>query len=304
MAEVERAIGGGDGDRASVVVHDRPITRRRHVVVVVVFSSVRRSHHDGGGRGGGGRDHRHVLLHDRVETVHVVRVVVDGPAAAVRLDQAVPALDHVAVAHLLLVLGVAGQRVAHSVRELVLRVRVGVVQLGRGKDGRGGGHWGDGGQRGCGGQRRCGGHGGGGADQRRGRRRERERARRVSGQRGGHGPGGGRQQRRPVRISGVRVGGGRGRVRQQAGVSGVRGRGGEDAGFGAPEGGHEHQHHCRLCGRERKKKKTKTNEYDADGVTTARIETRSRRRPVTGRAGMRFEPRRARSVQGGRRHLP
>lgn len=149
-------------------------------------------------RGDSGRDHGHVLLDDRVETVNVVGVIVDGPAATVGLDQAVAALDYVTVAHLLLVLGVTGQRVPNCVCELVLRVGVGEVELGHG--GR------------CGhGQRR------GGADQRRGGWERCCGRERCCGQARGrgreclewsrYGPRGGRQQWCPERVGGVRRGG-------------------------------------------------------------------------------------------------
>lgn len=188
------------------------------------------------GRGDGWSHHWHVLLDDSVESVDVIGVIVDGPAAAIGFDQAVAAFDHITVANFLLVLGVTGQRVSDCVCELVLRVGVREVELGHGRSGGhgqrcGGGH----GQR-CGGADQrctgwercyggCGWEWGGGEASGRGRERL---------QRGCHGTGGGRQERRSEWVSGVRVSswcgrvwvsGGCGRVRQQSWV-GVWGWGG------------------------------------------------------------------------------
>jgi len=109
------------------------------------------------------------LVDDGVESVDRVSGVLDGPHCAVRLHQAVAALDDVSTAALLLALSVAGQSVLDVVSVAVLRVGVVV-----GVDGHGGGDLSDGGSgigEGCcsqrGGaisQRSTGGYNGGGAD--------------------------------------------------------------------------------------------------------------------------------------------
>lgn len=67
-----------------------------------------------------------------VETVDWVSDVVDGALGAIGLQKGVAALDDVAVAGLVLALGVAGQTVVHVVRVAVLgmRVEIGVHSLG------------------------------------------------------------------------------------------------------------------------------------------------------------------------------
>jgi len=213
------------------------------VAAMIVYGGVSHSLYDYG-RGDGWRDDWHVLLDDSVESVDVVGVIVDGPAAAIGFDQTVAAFDHVTVANFLLVLGVTGQRVPDCVRELVLRVGVCEVELGHGGCG---GHGqrcsGHGKRRGCAdqwgaGRERCYGGGGGrewSGGEPGGRCRERLKWSR-------HGTGSGRQQRRSERVSGVRVGGGRGRVWQQSWI-GVRGwgDGGEYSGFATADGCHDGQ---------------------------------------------------------------
>ena len=68
--------------------------------------------------------HQRAALHDGVETVDGVSCIQDGPHCAVRLHQAVAALDDVSVAALLLALSVACQRVSNKVRKVVLWVRI------------------------------------------------------------------------------------------------------------------------------------------------------------------------------------
>ena len=80
------------------------------------------------------------LVDDGVESVDRVSGVLDGPHCAVRLHQAVAALDDVSTAALLLALSVAGQSVLDVVSVAVLRVGVVV-----GVDGYGGGDLSDGG---------------------------------------------------------------------------------------------------------------------------------------------------------------
>jgi len=77
---------------------------------------------------------------DGVESVDRVSGVLDGAHCAVRLHQAVAALDDVSTAALLLALGVAGQSVLDVVSVAVLGVGVVV-----GVDGHGGGDLSDGG---------------------------------------------------------------------------------------------------------------------------------------------------------------
>ena len=99
---------------------------------------------DGGGHHGG------FTVHDGVESVDGVGGVLDGATGAVRLHQAVAALDDVSVAGLLLSLGVSGQSVLDVVSVAVLGVGVVVgVDCGGGGVGQGGGS--------------CRGHKGGGA---------------------------------------------------------------------------------------------------------------------------------------------
>lgn len=62
------------------------------------------------------------FLDDRVEAVVIVGGVLDDPHAAVRLVNAVRAVNDVAVPHLVLRLHVAGVRIVHSVIEGVLRM--------------------------------------------------------------------------------------------------------------------------------------------------------------------------------------
>ena len=109
------------------------------------------------------------LVDDGVESVDRVSGVLDGTHCAVRLHQAVAALDDVSTAALLLALSVAGQSVLDVISVAVLGVGVVV-----GVDGHGGGDLSDGGDGisdGCcsqrGGtisQRSTEGHDGGGAD--------------------------------------------------------------------------------------------------------------------------------------------
>jgi len=80
------------------------------------------------------------LVDDGVESVDGVSGVLDGTHCAVRLHQAVAALDDVSVAALLLALRIAGQSVLDVVSVAVLGVGVVV-----GVDGNGGGDLGDGG---------------------------------------------------------------------------------------------------------------------------------------------------------------
>jgi len=77
---------------------------------------------------------------DGVESVDRVSGVLDGTHCAVRLHQAVAALDDVSTSALLLALSVAGQSVLDVVSVAVLRVGVVV-----GVDGHGGGDLSDGG---------------------------------------------------------------------------------------------------------------------------------------------------------------
>ena len=97
----------------------------------------------GGGDYGWGnsfRDYCGFTVDDGVESVDRVSGVVDGPHCAVRLHQAVAALDDVSVTSLLLSLGVASQSVLDVVSIAVLGVGVVV-----GVDGHGGGDLSDGG---------------------------------------------------------------------------------------------------------------------------------------------------------------
>lgn len=64
------------------------------------------------------------LVHDGVEAVVFVRLVLDDAGGAVGLLQAVAALDLVAVALLVVLLFVAGVRVVDGVVERVLGVRL------------------------------------------------------------------------------------------------------------------------------------------------------------------------------------
>lgn len=75
------------------------------------------------------RGHRRFPADDRVEAVYRIRGILDDAARAVGLDQTVATLDEVAVAGLVLSLGVACNRVLHVVREAVLRRRVELLQL-------------------------------------------------------------------------------------------------------------------------------------------------------------------------------
>ena len=81
-------------------------------------------------------------MDDGVESVDRVSGVLDGPHCAVRLHQAVPSLDDVSTAALLLALSVASQSVLDVVSVAVLGVGVVV-----GVDGHGGGDLSDGGGR-------------------------------------------------------------------------------------------------------------------------------------------------------------
>lgn len=67
-----------------------------------------------------------VLGDDSVEAVDAIGGVVDLPDGAVSFDEAVGALDDVTVSGLVLGFGVAGERVADGVAELVGGVGVGV----------------------------------------------------------------------------------------------------------------------------------------------------------------------------------
>ena len=100
--------------------------------------------------GGGGVSHggsylsdgscKSLLVHDGVESVVGISGVLDGTTSAVRLHQAVAALDDVSVTGFVLALRVAGQSVLDVVSVAVLGVRVVV-----GVDGYGGGDLSDGG---------------------------------------------------------------------------------------------------------------------------------------------------------------
>ena len=100
--------------------------------------------------GGGGVSHRgsylsdggckSLLVDDGVESVVGISGVLDGTPSAVRLHQAVAALDDVSVTGFVLALRVAGQSVLDVVSVAVLGVRVVV-----GVDGHGGGDLGHGG---------------------------------------------------------------------------------------------------------------------------------------------------------------
>ena len=97
----------------------------------------------GGGDYGWGnsfRDYSGFTVDDGVESVDWVSGVFDGTASAVRLHQAVAALDDVSIAGLLLSLGVASQSVLDVVSVAVLGVGVVV-----GVDGNGGSDLSDGG---------------------------------------------------------------------------------------------------------------------------------------------------------------
>jgi hypothetical protein len=85
---------------------------------------------DGGGKGS--------LVYDGIESVNGVSGVLDGTHCAVRLHQAVAALDDISAAALLLSLDVPSQSVVDVVREAVLGVGVVV-----GVDGYGGGYLSD-----------------------------------------------------------------------------------------------------------------------------------------------------------------
>lgn len=64
------------------------------------------------------------FLHDGVESVVIVRRVLDDAHASVGLVHAVRAVDDVAVSHLMLGLHVAGMRIVHAIIEGVSRVRL------------------------------------------------------------------------------------------------------------------------------------------------------------------------------------
>jgi hypothetical protein len=155
-----------------------------------------------------------------------------------------------------LVFSVTGQRVSDRVRELVLRVGVGVVQLScdgqRGCrchwHGSGCCHWQRSGGHGCSTHYRCGGR-------ERCESGQRSRGGETSGsgrihllQRGCNSSGSGRQQGRFERVRCVRVCGGGGRVRQESGIGGVRGRCDLDTSLGSADGsdGDDGEDQCRL----------------------------------------------------------
>lgn len=132
IGEWGTGVGGGE----ILVVHRVRVVR----LDCRVDGHVRRCRFDDGrrigrvrlGRRVHGRDGRvrldqRLLGDDRVEPVVRVRGVVHRPLGAVRVDQAVRAVNHVAVPALVLALGVARQVVVHVVRVRVRRMRVVVV---------------------------------------------------------------------------------------------------------------------------------------------------------------------------------
>jgi len=67
------------------------------------------------------------LVDDGVESVDGVSGVLDGTTSAVRLHQAVAALDDVSVAGLVMLLVVSGVGIVHTVREGIFRGTVAVI---------------------------------------------------------------------------------------------------------------------------------------------------------------------------------